>query len=83
MRALIDIPDEDLHWLDVKAKSEGKSRAAVVRDAITQFRAAESRRGIERYFGLWKDRADIGDGLDYQRILRGEWNGTGPGKAGE
>ena len=82
MRTLIDIPDEDLQWLDRKAKSEGKSRAAVIRDAVTQFRAAESRRGIERYFGLWKDRSDIGDGLDYQRRMRGEWDRAGGGEGG-
>lgn len=73
MRTLVDIPDEDIRWLDHKAAEEGKSRAALVRDAVAQFRAKESQNGIERYFGLWKTRDDIGDGLDYQRQLRGEW----------
>ena len=73
MRTLVDIPEEDIRWLDHKAAQEGKSRAALVRDAVAQFRASESRKGIERYFGLWKTRDDIGDGLDYQRRLRGEW----------
>ena len=73
MRTLVDIPDDDICWLDHKAAQEGKSRAALVRDAVAQFRANESRKGIERYFGLWKTRDDIGDGLEYQRRLRGEW----------
>jgi len=74
VRTLVDIPDEDVRWLDHKAAEEGKSRAALVRAAVAQFRANESRKGIERYFGLWKRRDDIGDGLDYQRKIRGEWD---------
>lgn len=74
MRTLVDLPDDDVDWLDRKAASEGKSRAAVVREAVSQFRANEGRKGIERYFGLWKDREDVGDGLSYQRRLRREWS---------
>ena len=74
MRTLVDLPDEDVRWLDHKAGEEGKSRAALVRDAVAQFRANESRKGIERYFGLWSKRDDIGDALDYQHKIRGEWD---------
>jgi hypothetical protein len=74
MRTLIDIPEDDLKWLDRKAADEGRSRAAVVREAVAQFRAAAGKKGIQRYFGLWKDRADVSDGLDYQRKMRGEWD---------
>lgn len=74
MRTLVDIPDEDVKWLDRKAGSEGRSRAAVVREAIAELRASEGRKGIERYFGLWKSRDDLGDGLEYQRRIRGEWD---------
>lgn len=74
MRTLIDVPEEDLEWLDRKAAAEGKSRAALVREAVAEFRAKESRKGIERYFGLWRDRKDVSDGLAYQRQLRGEWD---------
>jgi len=31
MRTLVDIPDDDIEWLDRKAMEEGKSRAAVLR----------------------------------------------------
>ena len=72
MRTLIDIPDSELDWLDSKAAAEGKSRAAVVREAVAQFHANESRKGIERYFGLWKDRSDMPDGLEYQQRCRGK-----------
>lgn len=74
MRTLVDLPEEDIQWLDAKAADERISRAALVRAAVAQFRANESRKGIERYFGLWKRREDIGDGLDYQRKVRGDWD---------
>jgi hypothetical protein len=77
MRTLVDLPDDDVQWLDRKANSEGTSRAAVVRQAISQYRASEGRKGIERYFDLWKDRDDVGDGLEYQRRLRSEWDRDG------
>ena len=74
MRTLIDIPEEDLKWLDRKAADEGRSRAAVVREAVAAYRSIEGKKGIQRYFGLWKNRKDLADGLDYQRKMRGEWD---------
>lgn len=71
MRFLADIPDYDLQWLDRRAAEEGKSRAALLREAVAAFRA-ESGEGIERYFGMWKDRADLGDAVDEQRQLRAD-----------
>lgn len=73
MRTLVDIPEDDLKWLDRKAADEGRSRAAIVREAVAEFRAATGKRGIQRYFGLWKNREDVSDGLEYQRKMRGEW----------
>jgi hypothetical protein len=69
MRFLADIPDDDVQWLDRRAAEEGKSRAALLREAVVAFRA-ESGEGIERYFGMWKDRRDLGDAVDEQRQLR-------------
>jgi len=71
MRFLADIPDDDVQWLDRRAAEEGKSRAALLREAVTAFRA-ESGEGIERYFGMWKDRRDLGDGVEEQRRLRAD-----------
>ena len=74
MRVLIDIPDEDIDWLDRKAGELGKSRAALVREAIADYRAEKGKRGIERFFGMWKAREDIADGLDHQRCVREDWD---------
>ena len=73
MRFLADIPDEDVQWLDTVARSEGKSRAAVIRDAVSAFRHRDEKAGMEKYFGLWERHGSKVDGLDYERKLRDEW----------
>ncbi len=73
MRFLADIPDEDVAWLDELAREQGKSRAAVVRDAVSAYRHREDKAGIEKYFGLWERHGSKVDGLAYERALRDEW----------
>jgi hypothetical protein len=73
MRFLADIPDGDLKWLDDLARAQGKSRAAIVRDAVSAFRHREDKAGIEKYFGLWERHGSKVDGLAYERALRDEW----------
>lgn len=75
-RILADLPDDDIKWLDRLAAEQGKSRAAVLRDAITWFRNREEKDGIERFFGLWERHGSTVDGLEYERQLRGEWPET-------
>lgn len=72
MRTLVDIPAEDIAKLDALAVSEKRSRAAEIRDAIRMYlaRKTNSRDWIERGAGYWKDREDIGDGVEYQRAMR-------------
>lgn len=73
MRTLVDIPEEDIRWLDNRAVIEGSSRAAVVRDAVAKYRTISTSEGIEEAFGIWRDRDDIGDAVQWQRRLRAEW----------
>jgi metal-responsive CopG/Arc/MetJ family transcriptional regulator len=73
MRVSIDIPDDHIAALNALAKKEHVSRAALVRQAITNLLA--SRRGakgdaIAAAFGIWPD---MEDGLAYQERLRSEW----------
>jgi hypothetical protein len=56
-RILTDIPDDDIRWLDAVATRRGLSRAALLREAVGAFREASQQAGIERYFGIWRDRA--------------------------
>lgn len=75
-RILADIPDEDIKWLDARAAEQGKSRASLLREAVATYRAqspaAGDRNWIERGYGYWADRIDIGDGLEYQRAIRND-----------
>jgi hypothetical protein len=80
-RVLADIPEDDLKWLDQRAAELGRSRASVLREAVTAYRAgegdqsdAERRRAcLEAGFGAWKDRTDIGDSVEWQRRERASW----------
>ena len=72
MRVLADIPEEDLKKLDALAARQKRSRAAAMRDAVKLYLAQNdnSKDWIERWAGLWKDRDDIPDGVEYQRAMR-------------
>lgn len=71
MRALIDIPDDDLAALDKLARRNGRSRAAEMREAVVTYLRNRSGNGwIERGRGYWKDRDDVADGGEYQRTIR-------------
>lgn len=69
-RILADLPDDDIRWLDQFAAQQGKSRAAVLREAVTTLRKDKALDWIEHGFGLWKDRTDIGDAVAWQRRER-------------
>jgi len=71
-RILADIPDDDIAKLDARAAEQGKSRAALVREAVKLLlvQGDRSKDWIERYAGLWADRDDIPDGVEYQRAMR-------------
>ncbi len=71
-RILTDIPDEDVEKLDALAAKSKRSRAAAIRDAVKLYLAQNdsSKDWIERWAGLWEDRDDIPDGVEYQRAIR-------------
>ena len=73
MRFLADIPDDDVKWLDAKARELGRSRAAILREAVAAYRAEAPLDWIEAGFGAWKDRTDIGDSVEWQRRERASW----------
>ncbi|HEX8443062.1 MAG TPA: ribbon-helix-helix domain-containing protein [Allosphingosinicella sp.] len=72
MRILTDIPDEDVAKLDALAAQSKSSRAATIREAVKLYlvQADNSKDWIERWAGLWEDRDDIPDGVEYQRAMR-------------
>ena len=72
MRTLVDIPAEDIEKIDALAAKSKRSRAAAIRDAVKLYLVhnADNNDWIQRGRGFWKDRDDIGDGLEYQRAIR-------------
>ena len=72
-RFLVDIPSDDLARLDTIAKAEGKSRAAVLREAVAEYLAESSNDWLEAGFGLWAKHGFTEDGMAYQNRLREEW----------
>jgi Ribbon-helix-helix protein, copG family len=76
-RILADLPDDDIEWLDAKAAEEGRSRAAVVREAVSNYRAQAPKSGnkdwLEAGFGLWAREGITVDPHEYERFRRAEW----------
>lgn len=73
MRLLADLPDDDVKWLNRKAASERRPRAALIREAVAAYRSQASKDAIDAAFGLWKERTDIGDAVEWQRRERATW----------
>lgn len=75
-RILADLPDEDIKWLDRQAERLGKSRAAVLREAVASYKAqpADDDLGwLDAGFGLWKRHGIAFDPAEYERRRRAEW----------
>jgi hypothetical protein len=75
-RILADLPDEDIKWLDQLAAEQGKSRAAVLREAVSAYRPEPSDNGaswIDKGFGLWARHGIEYDPHEYDRKRRAEW----------
>jgi hypothetical protein len=79
-RILADLPDDDIKWLDARAAEQGKSRASVLREAVSTYKAqsepSSGKDWLDQAFGVWKDRADIGESVEWQRRERA--SGTRP-----
>lgn len=72
-RFLVDVPAEDVRRLDEIARAEGKSRTAIIREAVALYIADSSNDWLEAGFGLWAKYGFTEDGMDYQNRLREEW----------
>lgn len=76
-RILADLPDEDIKWLDQRAAEQGKSRASMLREAVSSYRAqaggSSGKEWLDIGFGAWKGRTDMGDPVEWQRRERASW----------
>lgn len=81
MRILADLPEQDIRWLDHRAAELGKSRAALLREAVSVYRERE-RDWLEQGFGLWTRYGRGVDGAAYEGAVRADWARTeGAGSA--
>ena len=71
MRALIDIDEKQIRELDRLAKNQKRSRASVIREAVSDYLDRKATDTDGDAFGLWGQRRI--DGLTYQDKIRGEW----------
>jgi len=75
-RILADLPDEDIQWLDARALEQGKSRAAVLREAVSAYKAQpvhDDSNWVDQGFGLWTRNGITDEMRDYERKRRAEW----------
>lgn len=75
-RILADLPDEDIKWLDRLAEQQGKSRAAVLREAVANYiaqPAEDDLSWLDAGFGLWARGGIAHDPAEYERKRRAEW----------
>ena len=75
-RILADLPDDDIERLDRIAKEQGKSRAAVLREAVAAYDAQpadDDVSWIDRGFGLWARHGLSIEPREYERKRRAEW----------
>ena len=73
-RILITLPAEDKRWLIDYSRAHGISLAEAVRRGIHNLKLSERQNLyaslLKRTRGLWRK----GDGLEYQRKVRSEWD---------
>ncbi len=72
MRTIIDVPKEMIQTLDRVRLAEQKSRAALIREAISEYLGKKAVPSAEAAFGLWRQNPE--DGVEMQRRLRDEWD---------
>lgn len=73
MRTIIDVRDEVIRSLDTICAAENRSRASVVREALTEYLTRKQAPASDEAFGIWKGK-DAKDGLVFQQDLRDEWD---------
>lgn len=75
-RILADLPDDEIRRLDQLAYQQGKSRAAILREAVAAYTAqpaSDDLGWLDKGFGLWARHGLNYDPQEYDRRRRAEW----------
>jgi len=79
MRILADLPDADIRWLDDRAAELGRSRASLLREAVSAYRDRE-RDWLMQGFGLWTRFGKGVDGSAFESAARSAWSADEAGQ---
>lgn len=79
MQLTVDIPEEQIEWIDRVSEQRHSSRDALLQEAVTAFlhrqgvllEASPSEMGPDKAFGLWAGRGI--DSVRYVESVRDEW----------
>lgn len=75
IRTVISLSEDDKRWLDAEAARRGVTMTELVRRAVGDLRESATKDKadfealLDSVAGTWKH----GDGLEYQRKIRAEW----------
>jgi len=72
MRTIVDIPEEVIASLDDVGLRTKRSRASLIRDAVSAYLKDAQTEKAEAAFGVWKSRKV--EGLEYQTKAREDWS---------
>lgn len=75
-RILADLPAEEIERLDAIAAAQGRSRASVLREAVSKYRAEPAEPDlswIRELAGQWQKQGAAIDPHEYERKRRAEW----------
>lgn len=75
-RVLADLPDDDIKWLDARAAEQGRSRASMLREAVSTYKAqveGQDEDWLKAGFGLWAREGLAVDPHELDRLRRAEW----------
>jgi metal-responsive CopG/Arc/MetJ family transcriptional regulator len=72
MRTIVDIPAEVIANLDEISLRTKRSRASLIRDAVSIYLEDAQAQKAEAAFGVWKSRKM--EGLEYQTQARKDWD---------
>jgi metal-responsive CopG/Arc/MetJ family transcriptional regulator len=72
MRTIVDIPAEVIANLDEIGLRTKRSRASLIRDAVSTYLQDAQAQKAEAAFGVWKSRKM--EGLEYQTQARKDWD---------
>jgi len=78
IRMQVYIEEQQKQMLEEISSEKNTPMAQLIREGIElvleKNRSEDLQSAMEKSFGIWSDREDITDSIEYVRKLRGEWN---------